>query len=332
MTNKIRKFFLLFFVFIILSSCAPIKVSKNILIVNPYKDVRWEKVKRYKANLHTHTKESDGKEIPEKVISLYKSKGYSILSITDHNKFIYPSMNNDIFLLKGVEFGKKQHHILGYFSFKVPENIENLNEDEILKLINEDGFAVFSHPGRYNKSIEWYTNFFEKYPNLLGIEVLNPSVQKNKVYGDTDIWDGILSKTMPERPIWGFGNDDFHNITHLSINWNEFLIDEINEKETKKAMKEGKFYICSAILGFDMPYIKKIVINEKKGEIKIEAENYKKIKWISNGKIVGEGDKINYKKNPEIEKYIRIEIHNEKGFIYLNPIGIKRFPHPARIF
>ncbi|MCM8818840.1 MAG: hypothetical protein NC915_05140 [Candidatus Omnitrophica bacterium] len=321
-----KKYSFLFLFLILLNSCFSIKFSnyEEVILINPYKDVNWDKVKRYKANLHTHTKESDGKEPIEKVIFLYKSRGYSILSITDHNKFTYPSDNKEIFLIKGIEFGKNQHHILGYFSFKVPENIENLNEDEILKLISEDGFAVFSHPGRYNKSIDWYINFFEKYPNLLGIEVLNPSVQKKKSYGDTDIWDEILSKTMPERQVWGFGNDDFHNITHLSINWNEFLIDKINEEEIKKAIKGGKFYICSAILGFDMPYIKKIIIDGKKGEIKIEAENYKKIRWISNGKLIEEGEKIKYKKNPDIKNYIRVEIIGEQGFIYLNPFAVIR--------
>lgn len=322
-----KKYYILILIFLFFNNCAEIKYvpSENILLTNPYKNVNWEKVNRYKTNLHTHTKESDGKEPIERVIFLYKKKGYSILSITDHNKLTYPENEKDIFLIKGIEFGKNQHHILGYFSFVIPENIENLDENEILNLISQkEGISIFAHPGRYNKEIDWYVNFFKKYKNLIGVEVLNTSAQKDKVYGDTDIWDEILSRTMPERPVWGFGNDDFHKITHLSVNWNIFLLNELDENEIKEAMKDGRFYICSAIFGYDMPYLEKIIVDETKGEIKILAKNYKKIKWISNGKIIGEGNKLNYKENPKIEKYLRVEIFGKKGFIYLNPFGIKR--------
>jgi len=172
----------LFLIFLLLSGCVSVKLEKKIILINPYRDVNWEKYERYKANLHTHTTESDGKETPEKVIFLYKNKGYSILAITDHNKMTYFPEENRIFLIKGIEFGKKSHHILGYFSFEIPENLEISDENEFLKCISQkDGIAVFAHPGRYNKSIEWYIDFFEKYPNLIGIEVLNPSVQKNKI-------------------------------------------------------------------------------------------------------------------------------------------------------
>jgi len=39
---------------------------------------------QYKANLHCHSNISDGKKTPEELKEMYKSKGYSILSITDH--------------------------------------------------------------------------------------------------------------------------------------------------------------------------------------------------------------------------------------------------------
>lgn len=299
-----------------------IKGEEGVLIINPYENVNWRNVKRYKSNLHIHTEQSDGKLKIEEVISLYKNKSYSILSITDHNKFVYTS-EKEILLIPGIELGKNQHHILGYFSFQIPEDLENTNEEIIIK--NISGISVFAHPSRYKKEIEWYVNLFKKYKNLVGIEVLNPYVQVKigKIYGDTDIWDEILKKIMPDRPIWGFGNDDFHDITHLSINWNEFLLNNLNEKELKEAMKKGKFYICSAIKGYDMPYIKKIIFDEKKGEIKVKCENYKEIKWISDGKVVNYGEKINYKRNPDIKNYLRVEIYGEKGYIYLNPFGIK---------
>ncbi len=42
--------------------------------------------KQYKANLHCHSVLSDGNRTPEELKALYKSHGYSILAITDHER------------------------------------------------------------------------------------------------------------------------------------------------------------------------------------------------------------------------------------------------------
>lgn len=49
--------------------------------------------KQYKANLHCHSVLSDGKKTPEELKKMYKEKGYSVLSITDHE---YPCPHNDL--------------------------------------------------------------------------------------------------------------------------------------------------------------------------------------------------------------------------------------------
>ncbi|MFN4227036.1 MAG: PHP domain-containing protein [Candidatus Ratteibacteria bacterium] len=319
--------FPIFILFLLIQSACLIKYEnkKETTILNPYQEIDWKNIKRYKVNLHTHTTESDGKEPFEKVISLYKLKNYSAIAITDHNKLTYPKTDN-LFLIPGVEFGKNhQHHIVSLFSFKIPENIEKLEEKEILNYVDENkGISFFAHPGRYKKDIDWYISLFEIYKNLVGIEVLNPGIQtKGKVYGDTDIWDEILKRTMPERPVWGFGNDDFHNISQLSINWNILLIEKLEEDEIRDAIKKGKFYVCSTVLGTDLPHLKRIIVDKKEGKIEIDCKNYKEIKWISQGNVVGYGKELNYKKNKGINKYIRVEIYGKTGFIYLNPFGIK---------
>ena len=49
--------------------------------------------KQYKANLHCHSTCSDGKKTPEELKELYKSHGYSILAITDHET---PKSHNEL--------------------------------------------------------------------------------------------------------------------------------------------------------------------------------------------------------------------------------------------
>ena len=46
-------------------------------LISPFK-------KQYKANLHCHSVISDGKKTPQELKEMYKSRGYSILAITDH--------------------------------------------------------------------------------------------------------------------------------------------------------------------------------------------------------------------------------------------------------
>ena len=46
-------------------------------LISPHK-------KQYKANLHCHSVISDGKKTPQELKEMYKSHGYSILAITDH--------------------------------------------------------------------------------------------------------------------------------------------------------------------------------------------------------------------------------------------------------
>lgn len=65
--------------------------TKNLqLVVNPYASVNWEESTAHKANFHTHTTRSDGRLSPQEVIDEYHSRGYTILSITDHNMATYP--------------------------------------------------------------------------------------------------------------------------------------------------------------------------------------------------------------------------------------------------
>jgi len=60
----------------------------------------------FKANLHTHSTISDGRLTPEELKAAYKAKGYSILSITDHDVVAdHSAMNEpDFLLLTGAEY------------------------------------------------------------------------------------------------------------------------------------------------------------------------------------------------------------------------------------
>jgi len=60
----------------------------------------------YKADLHCHTKVSDGRNTAEEMKEYYKSKGYSILAITDHELLVDHThlSDEDFLILTGYEY------------------------------------------------------------------------------------------------------------------------------------------------------------------------------------------------------------------------------------
>lgn len=70
-----------------------------------------EKGNFYKANLHCHSTWSDGAHTPAELKELYKARGYSVLSITDHDAlFSHYELDDDEFItITGFEIEKNEH-------------------------------------------------------------------------------------------------------------------------------------------------------------------------------------------------------------------------------
>ncbi|MBQ8508282.1 MAG: hypothetical protein IJ493_00050 [Clostridia bacterium] len=86
---------------------------------------------QYKANLHCHSTLSDGKLTPEQLVEAYRSHGYSILSITDHE---YPCDHSDLstpdfLLLTGYEAYIRLTHDGAYNQFNPEVHINLIAKD-----------------------------------------------------------------------------------------------------------------------------------------------------------------------------------------------------------
>ena len=53
-------------------------------VINPYEDVNWESWGQYRANLHTHSTVSDGRETLATMVEYHYELGYDVLAMTDH--------------------------------------------------------------------------------------------------------------------------------------------------------------------------------------------------------------------------------------------------------
>lgn len=123
------------------------------LKVNPYADVDWTGGRQYKANLHTHSTESDGRLSPAQVIDEYRARGYKALALTDHNRNTWPwtAFDRDpaavqMLPISGNELSR-HHHALSLFSNYVTPG--NDLEVSLNGVAEAGGLAVLCHPAMH---------------------------------------------------------------------------------------------------------------------------------------------------------------------------------------
>jgi hypothetical protein len=262
-----------------------------------------------------------------------------------------------------------EHHINSYFNNAgwnnasknpIDKSINNWNDYELETVRDNGGLAILCHPGWMNEShrkpLEWYIGRFKMHPSnyLLGVEVTNNDCFKNEPY-DIGLWDQLLVRFMPQRPIWGFGNDDMHGLYIPRQTFNVFLLDALTSDNVRKAMETGQFIFCKSTRHIDYskknfngldtyPRINEIAADTSKGTITIEAEDCDEIRWISapksfetkedyvtslrpweTGNVVHTGSTLDYRNTPGIKNYVRAELVRKDGEhtqrTFTNPFG-----------
>ena len=344
--------FMLLWVF---PGCTP-----GFIIENPYEEVNWEAYGRFKADLHAHTSRSDGNFSPHIIVDRYRDLGYEILAIADHNLvtypwqefstftasnlthrrhgegwfdqlsheevFVYEDRDPDLMGMIAVQANEvSQHHHVGSYFNDHPGGVLETVEETLEAIASKEGIAVLFHPGLYDGTrenwpyhpIDWYIDIYQNYDHLVGTE--NHNLAR---------WDSTLTRLMPERPVWGFSNDDYHR-GGMSRRWNVFLLPELTIEQVRYGMENGLSYFVHAPEGLDgppAPEILSISVNSRRGIISIEATGYEYIEWVSNNNVVHTGDYIDIRHFPELAGYIRAEIYeSENGPLAgTQPFGIKK--------
>lgn len=315
------------------------------IFISPYENINWERIKFYHANFHTHTNLSDGLLSPEEVIKFYQENNYHILALTDHDNMrnyqvtwprdIYPEIKEEenSFLFPGQEFllikGNEisdVHHLGSLFN---DYGGGAFSEGSDLKEISlRNGLAILFHPGRYNYDLNFYTDLFNKFPSLLGLEVYN---QNDRYSRDRELLDALLNELLPERIFWAFADDDMHDPElHFSFNRNIFPLESLNEGNLREAIKHGSFFFFKAnesglLPGFE---IKEIYNSGEKIEIEIIGD-YEKIEWLSFNpdknlsEVVGSTNKILIKDLNSNQKFVRFVVSSESGQFYSQAFMIR---------
>jgi hypothetical protein len=318
------------------------------IVADPYRGVDWESIQHHKANFHTHTTESDGGLKPEQVIDEYRNRGYTILAITDHNRCTFPWTKWDrdpvalgMLAVAGNELSR--HHHAGSLFVPFETRSEKL-EQSLEEVRQAGGLAMLNHPGRYWKPddqgrvpsevLDRYVGWFRQFDHLIGMEIVN---QRDRYPHDRMLWDALLGVLMPDRPVWGFANDDMHSSSALGINWNVLLLKSLDEEEVREALQTGRFYICSVSVSpaesrdvSQTPKLVSVVHDSGAGTITLKGESggeplpEEQYVWISQGRVVHRGPMIHYRKVQGIFSYLRAELHGKGGITFTNPFGFAR--------
>ncbi len=176
-----------------------------------------------------------------------------------------------------------------------------------------------------------YVELFQRHPHLVGLEVTNEGRPAGEYGLDRQLWDRILTELMPERPVWGFANDDMHSIGRLGSDWMTFFAPEANLESLRRATETGAFSSSTIRLrtGEGTPRIEEITHDAGAGIITIratidgEAATDEAYRWISDGEVVQVGPTLSYREVEGIGSYARAEIETEGGLTLTNPFGFE---------
>ena len=336
---------------------------------NPYQTIDWVSVNQYKSNMHTHTTQSNDpieKFTTAYVVDRYHAAGYKILALTDHDYCTYPwdlfpqymsgvaARNAEalgMLAVPGNELSKDDtnswdertggqfNHHNDFFTGRHGQEFASLQESYAYTYAL-GGMQIINHPGQYwNLSTTysetekngpgWHATNFKTYPSLVGLEVYN---QGNRRPNDRILWDQILERTMPERPVFGYSGDDTHNDEQLFRNYNMMLMEELTTEELKDAMRKGESYFCYEPKGSGegkAPRITNIAVDEANKSITIETNGI--VSWIygtdmtsssassTRSSVVGIGKSFCYEGYQGA--YVRAFITNAYGETCTQPFG-----------
>jgi len=246
----------------------------------------------------------------------------------------------------GVELSEHQHTLSLFTTYPRPLRDDFLENQwrAIAEVQQMGGLTVLAHPGRYweledgqvpKPVIERYVTFFKTYPALIGHEVVN---QTDRYPHDRALWDALLTRLMPDRPVWGMANDDSHARPHVGLNRTQLLLTSLDRESVEKALRNGRFYFTTRATRDEenrdretTPRIEKIKVNEKGTRITVKATSAgepveaKRYHWISaHGQRVGMGATLDLTEAAGINAYVRLQIEGEGGTTFTQPFGIKQ--------
>ncbi|MBR4673074.1 MAG: CehA/McbA family metallohydrolase [Victivallales bacterium] len=201
------------------------------------------KLNAYKASLHTHSTNSDGRFTPEKVIEMYKEHGYDVLAFTDH-RFVTRIGELDgkgLTLIQSLEMhpiGPRGIH-WHLVALNVSDDYvydESIGAQGVVDYAVADGAMVIcAHPYWCGFTSEEVASL----KNLSAIEVYNTSTRYIGRQFNMQLWDELSDKGLvyPATAV-----DDMHSPHDLFRGWTVIAAEDNSAPSVMNALKQGHFY------------------------------------------------------------------------------------------
>jgi hypothetical protein len=216
----------------------------------------------YRANLHTHTTNSDGDSPPEVVVAWYRDADYDALAITDHDLLTDPETLRGhagrMLLIRGEELTSADVHVNGLgIRATVPhatgESAVERLQGNVDLVRGAGGVPFVNHPNfRWQLTAEDIARLRDN--RIFEVWNAGPDVNNG---GRPDrpsteaIWDAVLSQGIR---LVGIADDDAHHYRswgHLYSNpgraWVVIRADELTEGALLTALEAGEVYASTGV-------------------------------------------------------------------------------------
>ena len=291
------------------------------MFYNPYEGIPAPGFKWQKVQLHVHAGilrgNSCGKLPIAEVAEVYAKEGYDSIAITNHDMYMpYEQQEISIPLIDGLEYSVGNHTLLlGIDRY----DFEGMDHQEIIDhTLDQGGFVIIAHPNFGGRDY-WTIEEMERLEGYVGIEVIRAPKDDPKVFDGAEgfsigKWDALLTKG---KRVYGFGNDDFHTMSHFNKAWNMIYAKTAEFGDIKEAVMAGRFYTTTGML------LESFSINGAKIKVKASPHDTYTYRFIGpGGKLLHEtlGQEAEFEVNPGTA-YVRTEVisRNQK-IMFLQPV------------
>ncbi len=291
----------------------------------------------YKANLHTHTTNSDGTWSPQEAVDAYRKKGYDILAITDHDHLtnVDEFQRDDFLMIPSAEYhplnsantyGERHHLVCLNLKQEHGPTREKHVQDLVKAVIADGGMVIAGHPYWLKQNI----SDLQQLDGISAMEVFNTVCKRvGREYSD-QIWDDYCLRV---GPVGGIADDDCHgDEKECGGGWVWIRAKELTLPAVMDALKNEMYYASTG------PKFKSIRVvpdvekanNWKHYRVFVECEPVKSILGI-----VGRGgERIEGENGEDVTSaeivvgtnmpFVRIEIHAADGTkAWASPIKLK---------
>jgi hypothetical protein len=286
--------------------------------INPYQnlgDGKW-----LKANFHTHAgtgPNTCGVNPLDAVIGLYRSAGYDILCVSNHDLLTDTSMFADakLLMVPGVEYSQGEHML----TIGVDRSPHELPHQEAIDATNASGgLAILCHPHFFGRDF-WREERLDALRGYAGIEVMNALIDRLGGAGRaTDTWDLLLTKG---RLVRGFGSDDFHAMFDVARSWNLVWTAERSWPAVRAAIQGGAHCVSTGLA----PVGLSIEGDELVAKVKYPVETYVDrftYRFVGEeGRVLSVQEDTHGRYRLRGERYVRVEALAENGaMLFFQPV------------